>query len=354
MRIDPSLPAEVGSDGARRLAPTMDEPLDLQDVTAFLAVVDTGSFTAAAQRLGLAKSNVSRRVARLEQQLGARLLERTTRRQRLTEVGETYHAHVSRAVEQLAEASRSVSEIQGEPRGRLRITAPADWNETMGRLVAEFSARFPHIQLEVDLTQRRVDLVAEGFDLAIRAGRLEDSSLIARTVGEGATHLYASPAYLERRGEPRSVTELAEHAFVLFRGRHGEARLELDGPQGKRDQVTVSGVISALDFGFVRHALLHGAGIGLLPDSLGASELEAGRLRLVLPSHCLGRSPFHVVYPSARFLSPKVRVFVDFCAEWVGSELRRKTEVVQRHAVASASGVARKGKTTGRPAARRR
>lgn len=309
----------------------MDEPLDLQDVTAFLAVVDTGSFTAAARRLGLAKSNVSRRLARLEQRLGARLLERTTRRQRLTEVGETYHAHVTGAMRQLEEAARSVSEIQGEPRGRLRITAPADWNETMGRLVAEFSAQYPHIQVEVDLTQRRVDLVAEGFDLALRAGRLEDSSLIARSVGEGAAHLYASPAYLERRGPPRSLEALAEHAFVLFRGRQGEARLELDGPDGTHESVTVSGVISALDFGFVRHALLHGAGIGLLPDSLGAAELEAGRLRLVLPQYCLGRSPFHVVYPSAQFLSPKVRVFVDFCAQWVVAELQRAAQVVARH-----------------------
>ncbi|MCX4247436.1 LysR family transcriptional regulator [Paraliomyxa miuraensis] len=334
----------------------MEEPLDLQDVTAFLAVVDTGSFTSAARRLGLAKSNVSRRVARLEQQLGARLLERTTRRQRLTEVGEIYHEHVSAAMKQLAQASHSVSEIQGEPRGRLRITAPADWNETMGRLVAEFSARWPYIQLDIDLTQRRVDLVAEGFDLALRAGRLEDSSLIARAVGEGATHLYASPAYLERRGTPRSVAELAEHAFVLFRGRHGEARLELDGSDGHREEITVSGVISALDFSFVRHALLHGAGIGMLPDSIGAAELDAGGLRLVLPSYCLGRSPFHVVYPSARFLSPKVRVFVDFCVEWVGAELRRSADVVGQHAAAAADdgGVARKGKGKARAIGRGR
>jgi len=331
----------------------MDEPLDLQDVTAFLAVADTGSFTAAARRLGLAKSNVSRRVARLEQQLGARLLERTTRRLRLTEVGETYHAHVAGAIEQLAEAARSVSQIQGEPRGRLRISAPADFNETMGRLVAEFSARWPHIQIDVDLTQRRVDLVAEGFDLALRAGKLEDSSLIARSVGEGASHLYASPAYLERRGEPLDPAALGQHAFVLFRGRQGELRLALDGPDGAREEVLVSGVISALDFGFVRHALLHGAGIGQLPDSLGADDLAAGRLRLVLPRYCLGRAPFHVVYPSTRFLSPKVRVFVDFCVEWVGAELRRAAEVVARHVEPAAERrAARKAKPAMRGRAR--
>lgn len=329
----------------------MDEPLDLQDVTAFLAVVDTGSFTAAARRLGLAKSNVSRRVARLEEQLGARLLERTTRRLRLTEVGEIYHEHVTGAVQQLAEAARSVSEIQGEPRGRLRITAPADWNEVMGRLVAEFSAQYPRIQIEVELTQRRVDLVAEGFDLALRAGRLEDSSLISRTVGEGAAHLYASPAYLEHRGEPVEPAALAEHAFVLFRGRHGELRLELEGPNGKHE-VVVTGVISVLDFGFVRHALVSGAGIGILPDSLGAAELAAGRLRLVLPGYCLGRSPFHLVYPSTRFLSPKVRVFVDFCAQWVSAELRRAAELVAQH-TGDVDGRARPGRKKSRSAATR-
>ncbi len=328
----------------------MDEPLDLQDVTAFLAVVDTGSFTSAARRLGLAKSNVSRRVGRLEQQLGARLLERTTRRMRLTEVGETYHAHVTGAMQQLAEAARSVSQIQGEPRGRLRISAPADWNETMGRLVAEFSAQYPHIQVEVDLTQRRVDLVAEGFDLALRAGKLEDSSLIARSVGEGAAHLYASPAYLERRGEPQEPASLSEHAFVLFRGRQGELRLSLDGPDGAHE-VLVGGLISALDFGFVRHALLYGAGIGLLPDSLAAADLAAGRLRLVLPRYCAERSPFHVVYPSTRYLSPKVRVFVDFCVEWVGTELRRAAEVVGQYA---SSASAPRRPASSRPARGRR
>ncbi|MCH9684618.1 MAG: LysR family transcriptional regulator [Deltaproteobacteria bacterium] len=327
----------------------MEQEPDLQDVTAFLAVVDAGSFTAAARRLGLAKSNVSRRVARLEQQLGARLLERTTRRLRLTEVGETYHAHVTGAVQQLAEAARSVSELVGQPRGRLRITAPADWNETMGRLIADFSALHPAIQIEVELTQRRVDLVAEGFDIALRAGKLEDSSLIARRVGQGATHLYASPDYLERHGTPQVPADLTEHACVLFRGRHGEATLDLLGPDDASESVVVHGVISALDFGFVRHALVHGAGFGFLPDSLGGPELTSGRLRLVLPSYCVGRSAFHVVYPSARFLSPKVRVFVDFCVEWAGGELAASAALVERHAgTAPTRGKARRGAKRGR------
>ncbi len=310
----------------------MEQAPDLQDVTAFLAVVDAGSFTAAAARLGLAKSNVSRRVARLEQQLGARLLDRTTRRQRLTEVGETYHAHVTGAVQQLAEAAQSVSQLQGDPRGRLRITAPSDWNEPMGRMVAEFSARYSDITIDVELTQRRVDMVAEGFDVALRMGKMEDSSLIARRLGVGSSHFYASPDYLERHGVPSSPADLSNHACVLFRGRQGEATLTLLNPQGVREELVVHGVLSAQDFGFVRHALVSGAGFGLLPDSVGAQELLAGRLRLVLPDHCPGRSTFHVVYPSARFVSPKVRVFVDFCVEWVAAELSRSADVVQSHA----------------------
>lgn len=298
---------------------------------AFLAVVDTGSFTAAAKRLGLAKSNVSRRVARLEQQLDARLLERTTRRQRLTEIGETYHAQVTGAVDQLAEAARSVSALQGRPRGRLRVTAPADWNESMGRLVAEFSASQPEIQVEVDLSQRKVDLVAEGFDVALRAGRLDDSTLIARAVGEGAGHLFAAPSYLEQHGAPTTPEQLDAHPFVLFRGRQGETVLHLTGPQGSRD-VTVRGVITAQDFGFVRHAMVHGAGLGMLPDFVAAPEVEAGRLQRVLPDHSLLRSVFHLLYPSNRFVSPKLRVFVDFCVVWINRELQRATEIVERHA----------------------
>ncbi|MCA9707125.1 MAG: LysR family transcriptional regulator [Myxococcales bacterium] len=323
----------------------MDEPLDLQDLTAFLAVVDTGSFTAAASRLGLAKSNVSRRVARHEQQLGARLLERTTRRQRLTEVGASYHALVTGAVDRLAEAARSVSELQGQPRGHLRVTAPTDWNEGMARMAAEFCRRYPEIELEVELTQRRVDLVAEGFDVALRGGKLEDSSLIARSVGIGAWRLYASPDYLARHGEPASPQALAEHAVVLFRARKGQARWTLDGPDGVHE-VSVRGTLSAQDFGFIRTAVIHGAGIGMLPDSLAQGEVEAGRLRVVLSDHCLGRSSFHLVYPSGRFLSPKVRVFVDFCVAWFEAEFG---ESASRDPRAGPSGKAR-----GRRAASRR
>lgn len=326
----------------------MDSSPDLQDVTAFLAVVDTGSFTAAAERLGLAKSNVSRRVARLEKQLGARLLERTTRRQRLTEVGESYHAHVTGAVEQLAEAARSVSELQGQPRGRLRLTAPADWNEGMGRVAAEFSTRYPEIQLEVELTQRRVDLVAEGFDVALRAGKLEDSSLIARSVGTSEGHLYVSPTYLEEHGEPQTPEELVDHACVLFRARHGESTWHLEGPGGIHD-VTVRGTISGQDYGFVRAVLLQGAGIGFLPDTLAGNELLAGRLRVVLSEYCFGRSEFHLVYPSARFLSPKVRVFVDFCVEWFEREFERNLQAVTGAMPASSAAA-----TTRRARARRK
>ncbi|MEM7153286.1 MAG: LysR family transcriptional regulator [Myxococcota bacterium] len=294
----------------------MDEPPDLQDVTAFLAVVDTGSFTAAADRLGLAKSNVSRRVARLEDQLGARLLERSTRRQRLTDVGESYHAQVTGAVAQLADAARSVAELMGEPKGRLRITAPSDWNEGVGQIVAEFCARYPKVQLEVELTQRRVDLIAEGFDVALRAGKLEDSSLIARAVGMSQAHLFASPQYLEQHGEPQTIAELADHDCILFRARHGQMEWTLEGPDGRSESVTVRGRISTQDFGFVRVALMHGAGIAFLPDSLGVEPVRQAQLKMILPDYKSMSSPFHLVYPSSRYVAPNVRAFVDFCVQW--------------------------------------
>lgn len=307
----------------------MEQAPDLQDVTAFLAVVDTGSFTAAAKRLGLAKSNISRRVARLEEQLGARLLDRTTRRQRLTEIGETYHQHVTGAVQGLADAAQSVLELQGEPRGRLRMTAPADWNDTMGPLIAEFSRRYPKLQLEIELTQRRVDLLGDGFDVAIRAGKLADSSLVARKLGQTAGHLFASPGYLAEHGAPPTPRQLPHHPCVLFRGRQGQTQWKLYDTDEMLHEVTVRGVISTQDFSLVRDAVIRGAGIGMLPDTVGGPAVDSGQLLLVLPGYRTARSDLSVVYPSARFIAPKTRVFVDFCVEWLGEHLQRCTHAIQ-------------------------
>lgn len=286
----------------------MESQPDLEDTLTFLAVAEAGSFTAAAKRRGLAKSNVSRRVARLEEQLGVRLLERTTRRLRLTDIGEAYRERLAHALTEFEAAHAVVRCLNARPTGRVRITAPGDMGPLLGPVLAEFLARYPEVSVDAELTQRSVDLIAEGFDMAIRAGSLPDSGLVAKRVGVFHSPLVASPDYLARRGRPQTVDELAEHDFVLFRGRR---RLVLDGPDGAVS-ITLRGRISGNNVEFVRGATIAGAGIGTITSPGAARDLEAGRLELVLPGYRGPGSPLQLVFPSGRYLSATVRALSDF------------------------------------------
>jgi DNA-binding transcriptional LysR family regulator len=289
--------------------------MDLNQVGVFVRVVDKRGFTAAAQSLGLPKSSVSRAVSRLETVLGVRLLQRTTRSVHLTEAGAAFYARASRALTDLAEARETAGEQQDAPRGVVRVTAPVDLGvEFLAEIVARFARRFPEIRVEMNLTSRRVDLVEEGFDLALRAGRLSDSSLVARKLGTIESRLLASPAYLRRRGTPRSVAELAEHDCVIFRGREGVAEWALVGPEGAA-RAEVRGPIDADDISFLRRAVLAGAGIGLLPWVMCARDVHAGKLARVLPEHASRGAHLYLVYPSSRQVPRRVGVFRDFVVE---------------------------------------
>jgi DNA-binding transcriptional LysR family regulator len=281
--------------------------MDLNRVAAFVRVVLDGSFTSAAQTLGLPKSSISRSVAQLEQDLGIRLLHRTTRQLHLTDAGAAFYERVSRALGDIDEARTAASDTQREPSGAVRVTAPVDlglW--VLAPMVARFVRKHPKIRVEVALTGRVVDLMAEGFDLAVRAGPLRDSSLIARRIGELQSAPYASPKYLARRGAPASVADLAEHDCVLFRSTSGKATWELSNEGGQAASVVVSGNVATDDLSFVRRAVLAGAGIGLLPSFLcGRAEL-AGRLVRVLPAWVLNGAVLHLAYPSARFVPQRV------------------------------------------------
>jgi len=289
--------------------------MDLNQVGVFVRVVEKRGFTAAAQALGLPKSSVSRAVSRLETALGVRLLQRTTRRLHLTEAGAAFYDRASRALTDLSEARDAAGEQQDAPRGVVRVTAPVDLGvEFLAEIVARFARRFPEIRVEMNLTSRRVDLVEEGFDLALRAGRLSDSSLVARKLGTIEARLVASPAYLRRRGTPRSVDDLAAHECVLFRGREGAAEWPLIGPDGPT-RVEVRGAIDADDISFLRRAVLAGAGIALLPWVMCARDVHAGKLTRVLPEHASRGSQLHLVYPSSRQVPRRVAVFRDFVVE---------------------------------------
>lgn len=290
-------------------------PEDLNDVVALVRVVEAGSFTAAAAQLGLPKSAVSRRVARLEEALGVRLLQRTTRSLHLTDAGVAYHARAAGALAALTEARDVASEATGEPRGTVRLTAPVDMGGgVIAEVLTKFAREYPKVCVEVELTQRLVDLVSEGFDLAIRAGQLRDSSLVARRLGEATQLLVASPDYLKKRGTPKTVADLAKHDCILWRSRSGEAKWTLDGPRGS-ESVVVRGSLGGDDFTFVRAVAAQGAGIGLVPVAGTVPDFDNGRLVPVLTEYRGPSSPVHLVYPSARFLPQRVAVLRDYLVQ---------------------------------------
>ncbi len=304
--------------------------IDLNDVATFVRVADGGGFTAAAKALGVPKSTVSRSLARLERELGVRLVHRTTRALALTEAGRAYHERVRDAVMGVAEATADVVDMGKEPRGAIRITAPVDLGQSLlADAVTGFVARYPQVRFEVVLTSRVVDLVAEGFDLAIRASPLRDSSLVARRLGAAGMGLFASPAYLKRRGTPKTVAELAAHEFIGFRSSGGTTAgagvltLESDaggaGSETRKERVAVRGSIEADDLLFIHRLVVMGAGIGLLPPFLPSfprrAGAGAGRLDgvvQVLAAWSLRGPALSLVAPSARHEPRRVKLFREF------------------------------------------
>lgn len=290
---------------------------DLEEVAAFLRVAEAGSFTEASRKLGLPKSTVSRRVARLEEKLGAQLLHRTTRSLALTEAGNVFHERAARALAGLEEATQAVRESQETPRGHLRVTAPYDLGEALGPLVAAFAGQNPGVTVELLLTDQRLDLVADNIDLALRgAPSLPDSSLVARRLATMKMYLLASPAYLKRHGRPKAPADLAGHALLVMRTNHGRTKLRLYGAGGEQE-VAVRTAIAANDFTLLRQAALAGAGIAVLPDARVANELRGGRLVRVLPDYTAGEGNMYVVHPASRLLPAKARAFQEFVLEHV-------------------------------------
>lgn len=294
--------------------------MDLNRVSAFVRVVQDGSFTAAARALGLPKSSISRSVAQLEHDLGIRLLHRTTRQIRLTDAGAAYFERVSRALVDIGEATTAASDTQSELSGAVRITAPVDigiWS--LASIIGRFVRKHPRIRVEVSLTGRVVDLVAEGFDLAVRAGPLRDSSLVARRVGELQSVAYASPSYLARRGVPQELKDLVDHDCVLFRSTSGTATWELRHTDGTVASVDVSGLVASDDLSFVRKAVLAGSGVGVLPTFLCGRAEATGKLVRVLGDWSLNGAVLHVAYPSARFVPQRVVVLREHLLSELGN-----------------------------------
>lgn len=283
--------------------------MDLNKIVVFSKVVQTGSFTAAARELDMPKSTVSRKVSELEARLGARLLQRTTRKLSLTDVGQTYYQHAARVVAEVEAAEHAVTRMQETPRGLLRVTTPLNFG-FLSPIVGSFLKRFPDVQVDLVCADRVVDLIDEGFDLAVRAGQLADSTSIARDLGALKSYVVATPKFLKQHGTPKTPEDLARLPCVVFGAGSERARWKLLH-DGKPTVIGVKARLMVNDFDFLEQAALSGLGIALLPVFRCIQLLRERKLQRVLPQWCSPETPLHVIYPSTRHLSPKVKAFSD-------------------------------------------
>lgn len=294
---------------------------NLTDIAIFVKVVELSSFTAAAEALEMSQPVVSKAVTRLEEKLGARLLNRTTRRLSLTEAGSELYGRSVRALAEIENAELEVARFQTEPRGLLRVSAPMSFSILhLGPAVPGFLTRFPGVTLELSLDDRQVDLVEEGFDVAVRIGRLQDSNLIARKIAPCRQVLCASPAYLAQRGEPERPEDLLEHSCILYSLLSAPREWRLEGPEGELHTVPINGSIQSNNGLVNRAAALAGGGIVLLPTFYLGEQLRSGTLKPVLCKFKPQELAVYAVYPERRNLMPKVRAFVDFLATTFGPE----------------------------------
>jgi DNA-binding transcriptional LysR family regulator len=288
---------------------------DLNDMLYFAEVVAQGSFAGAARALGLPKSRLSRRVAELEGRLGVRLLQRTTRKLSLTQVGEVYLRHCSAMREEALAAADAVAQMQVEPRGTLRITCPVTLAQnTLGYLIPQFMALYPLVKIDMRVTNRVVDLVEEGVDIALRVRpTLEDSgSLVVKNLGAGTGSLMASRALLARLGQPGSPQDLARFDTVAMSWTDGRSSWDLIGPEGQQVMVHHQPRFVADDLQTLKLAVLAGTGVGFLPDSMSLAEQRAQLLVPVLPGWSTRPGMAHAVFPTRRGQVPAVRKFLDF------------------------------------------
>jgi DNA-binding transcriptional LysR family regulator len=284
--------------------------VEIEDIQAFVAVADAGGLSPAAVRLGVSKSIVSRRIARLEKSLHARLLNRTTRGAALTEAGASFREHAVRIAAE-ADAARDAVSPDGKVRGRLRVAAPLSFGAThFAPVLAELASRHPELEIQSSYSDRLVDLVAEGFDAAIRLGMLDDSNLVARRIATFGGNLVASPAYLARRGTPRTPDDLLVHDAIN--------RVNDEWPllhDGRVIRIHPRARFTADNGAALVPAALAGLGIALLPDFLIAGHLASGALVAVLPDYPMPEAGVYVVRPPGGSASCKVRVLIDILVE---------------------------------------
>lgn len=285
----------------------------LTEMEAFATVVDQGGFTDAARKMGISKSAVSKHVSSLEARLGARLLNRTTRRVSPTEIGLAYYDRARRVLNDAGEADALVTSMQSAPSGLLRISVATDFGVNhLSPVLGDFLSEFPDITVNMVLNNRFVELISEGFDMAIRIGELEDSTLRARKLTETTKRMVASPNYFEEFGQPEKIDDLSNHKLLHYSNQSSGSVWKITAPSGEKRQVRTSGWLSVNDGQSLLNAAVSGLGIAYLPSYLYADAMKKGEIVEAMPELPVEKQGIYAVYPPGRFTQPKVRAFIDF------------------------------------------
>ncbi len=289
--------------------------IDMNEVVVFIKVVESGSFSGAAKSLGYPRTTVSRKVSQLEKSLGVRLLQRSTRKLNLTESGREYYLKCSSAISDIEHANQLVTDAQQIPNGVLRIAAPlASQSGFMCDWITEFLQRYTGVTVEVRLSDDLIDLIESGIDIAFRAGKLEDSSLVARKLGQTKLVLCASPSYLKQSPAPNTLIDLKKHACILFGSSQKTLAWRLEGERGI-EVVQVNGRVVVNSMEFVLQACLSGLGIAILPIAMITQYVAGKKLHIVLNKYASEAGGLYVIYPSKKHLSITARTFIDFVIE---------------------------------------
>ena len=290
-----------------------------EDMRCFLEVVDRRSVTRAAEAMSIAPSAVSRRIKDLEARLGAQLLTRTTRSMSLTEAGQSFYDRARAILADVAEAEAEVADAGRALHGPLRIAAPLSFGvRHLAPILSDFAAEHPEVGLDIDLSDRQVDLVAEGFDLAVRVGTLRDSSLIARKLCDVRMIVCAAPAFLERRGVPEVPADMKGWPCLAYVGSERFDIWRWRAPDGTAGSVQMTVAMRSNNGEVLCEAAAAGLGVTLQPSFIAHDALAAGRLRCILTDHAWSESAVHAIYPETRHLSAKSRAFIDFLAARLG------------------------------------
>ena len=288
----------------------------LTEMEAFANVVDQGGFTDAARKMGISKSAVSKHVSSLEARLGARLLNRTTRRVSPTEIGLAYYDRARRVLNDAGEADAMVNSMQAAPSGLLRISVATDFGVNhLSPVLGQFLRSFPDITVNMVMSNRYVELISEGFDVAVRIGELEDSSLRARRLAETKKRMVGAPSYFSAFGRPERIDDLNEHKLLHYSNQSAGCVWRLTAPSGEARQVRSAGWLTVNDGQTLLNAAIGGLGIAYLPNYLYAQAMREGLVEEAIPDLPVDVQGIHAVYPPGRFTQPKVRAFIDYLVE---------------------------------------